>query len=322
MKQWKVFYEGSLWGHRKRDHAGRELRIHRTFLWGGREWYVPAVYVCARGLVMDLCVSAEAEAMKAFVEKWLPYEKQRDIPEEVREEMERERPLRMDLRAELHCNGRLLREAHASGSGWVPESCAWEGYQNEDAACRFVSHYGLDREKAWGFRRVMFPWDTKRGQREISSLTVKLQEHPVTFSGPCFESQEGKVTFQHPFSGKEYTLTVLEKKEDALPESAFQREDMEYPRKCVALRYTVDPPHAGVQVRWRGKGDRPREKAPSPHGPRASNSAGVVILRRDGDAPTAVSALYFTLPEKRQWRIVVQEKTVNDEEFLLIEDKK
>lgn len=320
MKEWKVYFEGSFWGHRGRDHAGREILLNRSFWWGERLWTVPAVYVCARGLVMDLCVSTEEETMAAFVEKWLPYERKGDIPEEVREEMERQHPLRMDVHARLCCNGHHLREKHASGCGWMPEACLPDGYQNPPMTEDFMSHYGLDRKRAWSFRRIMFPWTTRRGQRQIQTLSLQLNERTVSFPGPHFESGEEKITFLHPLSGEEYTLTILGEEEHELPEGHFQREDLEYPRKCLTIGYAVEPPYEGVQVCWTGQGDAPRAKTPDPNGPTASHAAGVIMLQK-GSEKSAASALYFTLPEKREWRIVLQEKLTPDGEWMLISEE-
>jgi len=320
MKPWKVYFEGSIWGHRGRDHAGREITVGKSFSWGNQIWTVPAVYVCARGLVLDICVSAEAEEMRAFVEKWLPYERMGDVPEEVREEMERQHPLRMEGKAELLCGRHRLRQKRASGSGWLPESCAVEGYRNGSEAEAFMSHYGLDRERAWAFRRVMFPWTTKRKPRQVRELTLCMEDGKMSYSGPYFSGQEEKVTFPHPITGKEYTLTILGVEERELPEVYFQREDLEYPRRCVTLGYTVTPHHEGVQVRWCGKGDAPRGKE---EGGKAAGAHAVgVILQKKSGEQQAASALYFTLPEKREWRVIMMEKAREDVKWRIFGEEK
>ena len=318
MKPWKVYFEGSLWGHHQRDHAGREIRVDRVFQWGGRQWMVPAIYVCARGLVMDLCVSASCEAMKAFVEKWSPFEKSGDISEEIRPEIEREHPLRMDVHAELVCNGRRLSKDHASGSAWMPEVCFPEGYRNGEQEKTFVAHYGLDRERAWAFRRIMFPWNNRRGRWEIFSLKLELSEDPVEFSGPSFGKDAEKVTFSHPFTEKEYTLTVIAEQEEEVPSRCFSGEDMEYPRKCLTLRYRVEPPAENVSVRWCGRGDSPRGKTKDRYAPMATCSAVFIMNTRNGDEKSAASALYFELPTQRAWRVTVQEKLVADGAWLIL----
>lgn len=56
-KKYKVFYQGSLYGHFGRDRAGKEIEINKSFLWGGESWLVPSVYVCGKGLVADILKS-------------------------------------------------------------------------------------------------------------------------------------------------------------------------------------------------------------------------------------------------------------------------
>lgn len=46
-EDWKVYFNGSLWGHHGRERAGREVSVQKWFQWAGRDWFVPSVYVCA-----------------------------------------------------------------------------------------------------------------------------------------------------------------------------------------------------------------------------------------------------------------------------------
>ena len=67
-KKYKVFYQGSLYGHFGRDRAGKEIEINKSFLWGGESWLVPSVYVCGKGLVADILKSVSVEDFRAFAE--------------------------------------------------------------------------------------------------------------------------------------------------------------------------------------------------------------------------------------------------------------
>lgn len=68
--EWKVFFEGDFWYHSGRDHAGKELRTEKEFEWAGHEWRIPAVYSCGKGLVIDFCMRADRDALRAFMEEW------------------------------------------------------------------------------------------------------------------------------------------------------------------------------------------------------------------------------------------------------------
>ena len=69
-KKYKVFYQGSLYGHFGRDRAGKEIEINKNFLWGGENWLVPSVYICGKGLVADILKSVSVEDFRAFAEKF------------------------------------------------------------------------------------------------------------------------------------------------------------------------------------------------------------------------------------------------------------
>lgn len=80
---WKVYYEP---GTHHEEQPGREVTVNKTFSWGKQTWYLPAVYLCEKGLVMDLCVRGDTGEVKAFIEKWLPHELHMDcMSEELRE---------------------------------------------------------------------------------------------------------------------------------------------------------------------------------------------------------------------------------------------
>lgn len=64
---WKVYFDGSFWGHHGRERAGREVPVQKWFSWAGRDWFVPSVYVCSKGIVVDFCMRTEASALRGFM---------------------------------------------------------------------------------------------------------------------------------------------------------------------------------------------------------------------------------------------------------------
>ena len=74
--EWKVTYDGGFWDNCGR--AGKEIPVGKTFSWGDEVWYLPAVYACGKGLVVDFCVEVAPERVKAFIDKWdLEHENER-----------------------------------------------------------------------------------------------------------------------------------------------------------------------------------------------------------------------------------------------------
>lgn len=67
-EEWKVTYDGGFW--RNEGNAGIEIPIQKSFCWGEEKWYIPAVYICDKGLVIDYCKQADPVQVKAFIDKW------------------------------------------------------------------------------------------------------------------------------------------------------------------------------------------------------------------------------------------------------------
>ena len=74
------------------------MPVQKWFSWAGRDWFVPSVYVCSKGIVVDFCMRAEASALRGFMEKWgidPESDESIDFSRDEREQMEREQLLIM-----------------------------------------------------------------------------------------------------------------------------------------------------------------------------------------------------------------------------------
>jgi len=59
--EWKVCFGAGFFETKGYGRAGKVMQIDKHFAWGGSDWYIPAVYICSGGVVMDICVEAIAE---------------------------------------------------------------------------------------------------------------------------------------------------------------------------------------------------------------------------------------------------------------------
>ena len=66
--EWKVTYEGGFYP--KRGRTGEEICVEQTFTWGDKIWHIPAVYLCAKGMVVDFCIEVEPDVVAEFIDKW------------------------------------------------------------------------------------------------------------------------------------------------------------------------------------------------------------------------------------------------------------
>lgn len=68
-KKWQVYFDlnAPRKGGPRKQHPGRELPIRLAFSWGEAEWRIPAVYVCAQGLVVDFVRRVPAGHIQGFM---------------------------------------------------------------------------------------------------------------------------------------------------------------------------------------------------------------------------------------------------------------
>lgn len=340
--EWKVYFHGNFWGHEGRERAGKEIPVSRRFVWGGENWYIPAVYSCTSGLVVDLCCEVEAERVKAFIEKWNLLDEGRQEPdEEEREWIEAENVLHLDVHMSAEVNGAMLKADRSCGMTWIPEDVT--GTEGDREAGWFLAHYGLDCEKAWRIHRFMLSW--MNGKKPmIKDLTVSLSQNPVSLPGCHLTAKAGEtVSFVHPVTGREHRLTVREIAQEEIESLRLQDERLEYPTHCVRMTYEISPELTGRQfsIRDCAESDAPRHRCVvretgvgKMSGERSgrnssaeSESAHSIGIIGGADGPTALfiggrpqggklhvvySSLHFEPVEKVEWRISFREKMRED----------
>lgn len=65
---WKVYFNGSFGGKSPDgSHPGQALELNHKFRFAGRDWYVPAAYLTAKGLVLDILMRAVKRCSKISV---------------------------------------------------------------------------------------------------------------------------------------------------------------------------------------------------------------------------------------------------------------
>ena len=326
---WKVTYDGGFWASKGR--SGKEIPIGKIFMWNGEKWYVPAVYACSKGLIVDICMEAEPEGIQAFIDKWdLLREEEHLYSRRDQRQMEREHPLNVDFRADVLLNGKKLQGDHGYGTVWIPPSCLADGVQTETEAKSFLEHYGLDMAKGWMLRRCSFQWATAR-KPDIKSLTLTLEREPAEIPGIRFHTPKPgeSISFTHPISDTEHTLTVQEYEQKEMDPKHFHDQSMEYPCRYTAMAYTLTPdiPNQSFMLRDSDEGDKPRRRTTgSSFEPVSACSVGVIGIIGGADGPTAVfvsagsapklhaacSALRFEPREDVLWEITFREKLTED----------
>lgn len=156
-----------------------------------------------------------------------------------------ESPFHGSFRATLLVNGRSIRSEGSSGFAWRPDT------EQDLAEQAVLAHYALDPAEHWQLWRLHFPW--KRRQ-EVKTLTLTLSADPVWRPGPQFTAQPGQtVSFTHPLTGTNHTLTVLALAPETLDVSGLP-DVQEYPAHCLRLEYAVSPELAAGRAANSGHG--------------------------------------------------------------------
>ncbi len=310
MQDWRVLYGRNFLAMRGRGKPGVEISLGHCFRWGDADWQALSVYSCAKGLVLDLAKHVPTEDVRGFLEKWTPLEEAGLTPEQAEQAL-LESPFHDSFHAELLVNGRFLRGEGISGFAWRPDA------EQNLAEQAVLAHYALDPTVHWQLWRLHFPW---RRRQEIKTLTLTLAADPVWQNGQRFTAHPGQtVSFTHPVTGTNHTLTVLSLAPETLDISGLP-EFQEYPTHCLRLEYTVSPelPSNELQLRDTAPTDPPRLKIPeSSSGEVPVNGAACIGIIGGEDGPTSIfvsggapsegrtaySSLYFTPAEQVTWQL-------------------
>lgn len=326
--EWKVY-----WSHHGKERAGTELRIDRHFDWADEQWYVPSAYLCAKGMVLDFCISVPKQRFLDFQAKWADAE---SLTDEQREQAQSQNPLNINFRATLTVNGKSMRQSRGSGVYYLPDDCLPEDSCDESEAEQFRAHYGLDESRIWVFWRISFPWATRR-KPAVSSIQLHLKRDPISVSGIHFTTPaESSVQFTHPITGVEYTLTIQEQEQQQMPQNAFPEQNTAYPRYYTALTYTLSPKLSGREFSLTdcAPSDPPRVLAnPDPFAPQSTGAAAIAIIG-GADGPTSItlcprgtgqeelhaacSSLHFAPVDRVEWRMVFRYQPTADCAVILL----
>lgn len=325
-EEWKVTFEGGFW--RNEGTPGKEIRVEKAFSWGDEKWYIPAVYICEKGLVLDYFKEVDCDVIKAFIDKWdLLNERKNHYTKEQHDQLVLEHPLNAHVGMAAIINGQLLREKSGYGSSWIP-SVLVPGEGDRNDVRKLIEHYELDPDKAWSINRCNIPWgDEKPG--EIQTLELRMEPREVKIPGVRFvaENAGDSITFVHPITGTEHCLTVQEIESRELPQTHFPDDTMEYPKYFKAMTYVVEPDidrnHIAILDCADGDSARPKKDISREKGSGSASSIGI-IGRADGPTAiimgnavprtlhTACSAVRFKPVDHVEWRIVFREKLKED----------
>ncbi len=326
--EWKVYFDANFWGHRGRERAGKEILLNKQFFWEDEVWTIPAIYPCAKGLVIDFCLQVPSERIRAFMDEWklCADNDGSGLTDEERMQIDAANPLAVKINPKVMLNGAELASSHGCGLCWNPFFPDGNGPE----AWSVMRHYGLDPEQGYVIWRSAFRWRTKR-KPQIKTLSVTLMPEPVAIPGAHFAvSFPGEqIEFIHPSTGNKHTLTVQEYERQELSAEHFNEPDLEFPKHYIMMTYTLSPdlpPDQSLTITDCVPSDRPRQKHADPRAPQATGDVCCIGIIGGADGPTAIffgsgnqgklraacSALHFETVNNVEWRMVFYEKQRED----------
>lgn len=319
-KKYKVFYQGSLYGHFGRDRAGKEIEINKSFLWGGESWLVPSVYVCGKGLVADMFKKVSIESFLEFIEKFgLDENSDCDgFSDEQQAEIEAENPLNSGIFASIQFDGRKSDMEFSSSDCWNPLFP-----DSGDAAEALLDRYGLDKSFCWLAVRMSIPWRGRKPKKS-DSLTLQLRAEKIPVPGVHFKANcpGDKTEFINPVTGKTHILTVMDIKRQSLAQ--FPHIGKDEPKFFTLLRVDISPEISkdALLITDCAEGDR-THKRPLPRNTSAIGIIGgadgpTVIISEYESGHTACSSMHFEPEYEPDWCMTFYDKPREDIEVELI----
>lgn len=319
-KKYKVFYQGSLYGHFGRDRAGKEIAVNKSFTWGGEEWLVPSVYVCGKGLVADMFKKVSIESFREFIEKFgLDENSDCDgFSDEQQAEIEAENPLNSDIFASIQFGGRKSDMEFSSSDCWNPLFP-----DSGDAAEALLDRYGLDKSFCWLAVRMSIPWHGRKPKKS-DSLTLQLRAKKIPVPGAHFKANRpgDKTEFTNPATGKTHILTVTDIERQSLAQ--FPHIGKDEPKFFTLLRVDISPEISkdALLITDCAEGDR-THKGALPGNTSAIGIIGgadgpTVIISEYESGHTACSSMHFEPEYEPDWCMTFYDKPREDIEVELI----
>ncbi len=323
-----VRFGENYWGSRGGGSSGEKIIIEKHFTWAGRDFRIPAVYVCEEGIVVDFCVRIPVKEIRSFLDKWKPIlgegMSSENLTEEEQEAAERENPFRMEFRGQAVIGGKEAPSSMGCGTSWYPPDLhdqehpeALSGVEEE-----LMDAYGCDRNVGWKFWRTSFGWP--EGVRSLESLEITFRKCPVCYPGIHFKTganiEERTVDFIHPETGVKHVLTVHGWEQRVLPEHVTESlpserlKRIKSPREYVMLQYSVEPDilQGELQIQDCAPSDPPvlEKKGAAGNvsiigkadGPTSVFIAGKSRGHRPGER-SAVSSLHYEAVDEVEWRM-------------------
>jgi len=284
---WAVYYGDNFWASDHKDAPCKEISLEKHYQWAGREWYIPSIYTCDKGIVVDILMRVNAAEFQSFVDKWgVTVENEHTFSKEQRKRMERENPLNFHFRAVLNVNGIDMPSKRGCSTMYAPSMAE----THEEEQLRLIDYYNLDRYSCWVIQRSCYPWINGQTM-DITTMEITMKQQPMFVPGETFETRAaGEVhTFHNPTTGSIHTLTVQEFEAKEMDMNFPGIENREYPSHHIVMTFTLEPElsQTDFSITDSLQSDEPRV-IPGHTSEHKSKGAEAIGIIGGADGPTAI----------------------------------
>ena len=323
---WTVYYGDNFWASHHEGDPCEEISLEKHFRWADRDWYIPSVYTCEKGMVADILFRVDTAKVQAFMEEWnVTPENEFQFTPMQRRQMELENPLSFNFRSELNINGKCLRTNRGCGIVYVPfrDEC------DRDEWMPILDYYNLDRASCWVVQRSCFPWIDGQTM-DIVTMEVTMKHQPMFVPGEAFETRTaGEVhTFHNPTTGTKHTLIVQEHEAKEMDMKFPNLKDREYPSHHIAMTFTLEPELSQTEFSITDslQSDEPRVIPGCTSGSKSKEAEAIGIIggadgptaiimgtpKSKGQLHTAVSRFCFEPFDSVRWQLSFKERQIKE----------
>lgn len=241
-----VYLNSGFWKHPAHEKPCQELSVNKSFYWDSEEWMIPSVYtsrnyehpLTLNGIVIDFIKKIPAAAIRQFINKWNlhPDSDCEHLSDKNKLIIELENPFTTAFTPQAALNGLNLPHSRLSTIVYnpvYPES-------NNRFIMEALTHYHLDPAYGWVICRSSF---AAEAASPVTSLSIYLKPDKQALPGIHFhtKSSGSRITFSHPLTGIQHTLTVREYTQQRMERTAFHSLEKIYPCCFTLLGYTIQP---------------------------------------------------------------------------------
>lgn len=330
LEDWNVYFSSGFCGTKK-GKKGEKVEINKSFNWAEKEWLIPAVYICPKGLVIDICEKTDREELRRFKEKWsfCGYNEAL-LSDEQKTAFMNDIPTPTDFRTKLTVNGKVSMNSFGSSVTYIPQEYLPDGDESNRDSIKTMNYYNLDKNDGRTIHRISIPWATAK-RPVIKSAELELIADMKSVSGEKFTTPEAgeKIEFINPLNGNRHTLEIKDIRKNELTLSV---EGYDFPDKNTVMSFTVIP---DIDKKYFSVRDTEPNDAPVRIGEKLTdNEASSIAIIGGADGPTAFfvaekhtaeselhtasSALKREHKENITWQFVFRQKPDEDIRFTLI----